>query len=170
MSQYVCYYSPTGGTKRAADAFLSGRGEPFIPIDLMKPAEQKHFHSDDRCLFAIPSYGGRIPTVTVERIRELCGNGAQAILMAVFGNRAIDDTLLELSDELQAAGFHPIAAVEAVAQHSLMPQYGAGRPDADDQAELQAFAKQVKSAVEKGLLSSKLQLPGNRPYREYIIT
>ena len=167
MSTYHLYFSPTGGTKKVGDAVAEGWGEEFAPIDLLKPATQKRFKSGDVCLFSIPSYGGRIPTVTVDRIRELSGNGASAVLIVVFGNRAIDDTLLELSDEVQAAGFRCIAAMEAVAEHSLMHQYGTGRPDAEDRAELKAFAQEIKTAMENDRLSGKLELPGNRPYREF---
>jgi hypothetical protein len=52
--------------------------------------------------------------------------------VAVFGNRAIDDTLLELQDVLVASGFVCIAGMETVAEHSLMHQFGTGRPDQQD--------------------------------------
>lgn len=167
MCYYNFYFSPTGGTKRVADAVAAGWGEPFKSVDLMKSEKQESFTSEDICLFAVPSYGGRVPTSAVEALRKLSGNGASAILIAVFGNRAIDDTLLELSDELEKAGFRCIAAMEAVAQHSLLPQYGAGRPDDHDLAELKSFAQKIKTAVEESKLSEKLSLPGNHPYREY---
>ena len=164
---YNFYFSPTGGTRQAAAAVARGWGGSWTPVDLMQPPERPTLHADDLCLFAVPSYGGRVPAVVVDRIRGLSGHGAQAILIAVFGNRAIDDTLLELSDELQAAGFRCPAALEAVAQHSLLPKFGAGRPDAADLAELEGFAQQIKNAVESGTLSGHPALPGKRPYREY---
>lgn len=167
MSRYNFYFSPTGGTKKAVDAVEEGWGEKFTPINLMKRGLQPALTSDDLCLFAVPSYGGRVPSVVVARLRMLSGNGAKAILIAVFGNRAIEDTLLELSDELKKAGFVCIAAMEAVAKHSLMPQFGTGRPDAEDQAQLQDFARTIKKAMEENTISADLQLPGNRPYRKY---
>ena len=139
MSNYKFYFSPTGGTRKVADAVAEGWGGEFTGIDLMKPTSQRHFRSGDLCLFAVPSYGGRVPSAAVDRIRELSGSGARAILIAVFGNRAIDDTLLELSDELQRSGFVCCAGMEAVAQHSLLPRFGAGRPDAADVDELHGF-------------------------------
>ena len=45
----------------------------------------------------------------------------------------IDDTLLELQDVLEASGFVCIAGMEAVAEHSLMHQFGTGRPDSLDE-------------------------------------
>lgn len=167
MSLYKFYFSPTGGTKSVADAVAEGWGEKFIPVNLMKRGLQPVLTSDDICLFSVPSYGGRVPSAAVSRLRVLSGNGAKAILIAVFGNRAIEDTLLELSDELKKSGFTCIAAMEAVAEHSLMPQYGTGRPDAEDKAQLQDFARAIKKALEENTISQDLQLPGNRPYRKY---
>lgn len=167
MNFYNLYFSPTGGTKKVADAVAEGWGENFVPVDLMKPEKGFSFTDDDLCLVAVPSYGGRVPAPAVERLRGLGGNGARAILIVVFGNRAIDDTLLELFDELQKAGFSCIAGMEAVAQHSLMPKFGANRPDADDIKELHGFAQKIRRALEDHTLSAELKLPGNRPYREY---
>ena len=167
MRYYKFCFSPTGGTQKVADAIADGWGEVFQPVDWMQPTGHMHFRSDDVCLFAVPSYGGRIPTVVVDRLQELAGNGARAVLVAVYGNRAIDDTLLELSDELQKAGFHPVAGIEAVAQHSLLPQFGAGRPDGDDLAALQGYGRQLREALAAGQLNESPALPGNRPYREY---
>ena len=56
--------------------------------------------------------------------------------MAVYGNRHIDDTLIELYDSLNNRGFFCLAAIEAVAEHSLMHQFAAGRPDTKDKNEL----------------------------------
>lgn len=167
MSCYSFYFSPTGGTKKVADAVAAGWGEPFVPVDLLKPVEACTLTAEDVCLFAVPSYGGRVPAVVVEKLRSLAGNGAKAILIAVFGNRAIDDTLLELEDELKQVGFSCIAAMEAVAQHSLMPEFGTARPDAEDVAELAHFAQQIRAALENGTVAAELTVPGNRPYRQY---
>ena len=167
MSNYNIYFSPTGGTQKVADAVAAGWNGEFDTLDLMKLREKKHFRANDLCLVAVPSYGGRVPTAAVERLELLDGNGAMAVMIAVFGNRAIDDTLTELSDVLERAGFRPAAAMEAVAQHSLIPRYGAGRPDQEDRQELAEFAQRIHKAVDENTLSGKLKLPGNRPYREY---
>ena len=60
----------------------------------------------------------------------------ETILAAVYGNRAFEDTLLELEDTLVLAGFDCKAAVAAVAEHSIMHQFGQGRPDAEDEKRL----------------------------------
>ena len=94
-------------------------------------------------MVAVPSYGGRIPSVVTDMFRKVKADGTKAILVAVFGNRMIDDTLLELQDVLEASGFVCIAGMEAVAEHSLMHQFGTGRPDQQDEKELLEFAAKI---------------------------
>ena len=167
MSNFNCYFSPTGGTKRVADAVAQGWGEKFEAVDLLGGVPEVEFGEDDLCLFSVPSYGGRIPAPVGETISRMDGRGARAVLIAVFGNRAIDDTLLELSDVLKASGFRCVAAMEAVAEHSLIRKFGAGRPDDADTAQLAGFAKQIRTALENGTASADVKVPGNRPYREF---
>ena len=170
MSTYNFYFSPSGGTEKVADAFASEWEKPVEKIDLLKkalPESVLHINEEDICIFSLPSYGGRIPSVTVEKLRELSGNGAKAVLIAVFGNRAIDDTLVEMYDLLTEAGFRCIAGIEAVAEHSLMPQFGTGRPDTEDVKELKNFAEKIQKAVKDRTVTDHPEIPGNRPYREF---
>ena len=167
MSNYNIYFSPTGGTEKVARQAAEAWGGAFRTIDLMQDPEITRFHSGDLCLFSVPSYGGRVPAPVAQRLELLSGNGAGAVLIAVFGNRAIDDTLLELRDLLSRAGFRCLGAMEAVAQHSLLPQFGSGRPDAEDLQELTEFTQKIHRAVERDPGLKEPELPGNRPYREY---
>ena len=127
---------------------------------------QLTFQADDVCLVAVPSYGGRVPGTAVERLKQLNGNGARAVLACVYGNRDYEDTLLELEDILSERGFRSVAAVAAVAEHSIMPQFGSGRPDAQDKAELTDFAQRIEACLAEAA-DEVVQVPGSRPYREY---
>ena len=49
---------------------------------------------EDICIVAVPSFGGRVPAIAAERLERIRANGAMAILVVVYGNRAYDDTLL----------------------------------------------------------------------------
>ena len=92
------------------------------------------------------------------------GNGARAVIVAVYGNRAYDDQLVEMLDLAQDAGFQVIAAVEAVAEHSIVRAYAAGRPDVDDAAVLSGFAKDIAGKLARHD-DSQPHVPGNRPYK-----
>ena len=167
MKFYNIFFSPTGGTKKVADIVAKGTKLNAEEIDLIKEPDKLmkvNFEKEDLCLIAVPSYGGRIPLVITDMFRNVKADGTKAILVAVFGNRAIDDTLLELQDVLEASGFVCIAGMEAVAEHSLMHQFGTGRPDQQDERELLEFAEKIMKNIET---QDKPEFPGNRPYREY---
>ena len=158
-------FSPTGGTAAAAAAITSDWPNAEL-IDLTEQKEHDYcFEADDVVLVAMPSFGGLAPQAALDRLKNIQGNGAKCVLAAVYGNRAIDDTLIQMEDAVEAKGFRVIAAISAVAQHSMLPQYATGRPDAQDAAQLKGFSEKI---LEKAAANdcSKPQLPGNRPYKK----
>lgn len=163
MSTFSVYFSPTGGTKRVADILAAAYDENYTAIDITEnKTVLPQFDKDDTVIIAMPVFGGRVPDIALKPVREAHGNGARVITAAVFGNRAIDDALVELYDVCTEAGFKVIAAIEAAAEHSLARIYGEGRPDNDDRTELTAFVEAIKSAE-----CHTPSLPGNRPYKDY---
>ncbi|MEY8338333.1 4Fe-4S binding protein [Lachnospiraceae bacterium 62-35] len=172
MKLYEIIFSPTGGTKRAAD-FLAAAWEcEKEEIDLLSPKEDGSGYSftcEDICIFAVPAFGGRVPGPVMEKLKKMKGNNACAVLMAVYGNREFEDTLLELKDGAEAAGFSVFAAAAAVAEHSIVRKFAAGRPDEKDREELKEFGRQIQAALMAGGEKERapLQVPGNRPYRKY---
>ncbi len=167
MAFYEICFSPTGGTKKAADYLSKPWGEEVISIDLFSGQAVPAFSSEDVCLIAVPSYGGRVPEVACKRLQTLSGHGASAILVAVYGNRHIDDTLMELSDLLTRQGFACIAGVEAVAEHSLARQIAAGRPNEADGKVLAEFSERIRQGLKNGTLSGSPALPGSHDYRVF---
>jgi len=175
MSTYSIVFSPTGGTKKVADLFANVFAGEYVEIDLTdagKDFGEYQFAEDDVCIVSVPSFGGRVPVKAAERLSLLGGNGAKAVLIAVYGNREFEDTLVEMQDLMEAAGFVPVAAVAALAEHSIVRSFAAGRPDDNDAKVLAEFAVQVKEKLENicenaGNLanSEKLAIPGDRPYK-----
>ena len=163
---YNIYFSPTGGTKKVADILAGNfRGE-VCEVDLCREIESLTLQAEDVCLVSVPSFAGRVPQIAVERLKKIAGNGAKAVLNCVYGNREWDDTLTELQDTLESCGFVCIAAVAAVAEHSVLRQFAAGRPDADDAWELAEFARQITAKLNSGVFG-KLELAGNHgTYKE----
>lgn len=170
MSFYNIYFSPTGGTKKIAEILAGGMMEPFVEVDMIKnpdALEQIRFTENDLCFISVPSFGGRLPVVVADKLKEIKGNGARIVLVAVFGNRSIDDTLIELQDILKDSGFCCLAGIEAVAEHSLIHQFGTGRPDQEDKAKLEEFSEKIKKCFGREAKAEELELPGNHNYREY---
>ena len=166
MSVFKITFSPTGGTQKAADILAAELAQTSKTVDLLDDVRETSFSTEDICVIAMPAFGGRVPSVCEQRMEKLRGNGAKAILVAVFGNRAIDDTLLEMKELALAAGFVPVAGIEAVAEHSILRKFGTGRPDAEDTAQLQSFAQKIKEVLESGNISADLSVPGNTPHKE----
>lgn len=163
MMVYQLLFSPTGGTQAVAGALTGGqvidltdRNFDFSAVTLT---------AEDVALIAVPSYGGRVPLPAAERLGKVHGNGARAVLVCVYGNRAYEDTLAELSDVAESAGFRVVAGVAAVAEHSIARKYGAGRPDEADKAVLQEFRTRIRAKLDAGDTTAPA-LPGNRPYKK----
>lgn len=66
-----------------------------------------------------------------------------------------------MNDILIQDGFTVIASAAFVAQHSIVPEVGAGRPDAEDIKEIRTFAEAVKRSTS----AENVHVPGNRPYK-----
>ena len=167
MRIFEIIFSPTGGTQKCADFFAAAFEQEVELIDLSDYSYDftlSDITEDDICIIAAPAFGGRIPATAANRLRLVKGNGAKAILIAVYGNREFEDCLIELQDIVLENGFVPIAGVGAVAEHSLIRKFGAGRPDADDIKELGTFADKIIEKLNSGTMNA-LTLPGNRPYK-----
>lgn len=168
MSFYNIVFSATGRTQSVAEIVSSVWEEPKTLVDVTKAdfdGSSLQLTQEDVCLVAMGVYGGRIPQPAPKRLETIQGNGAKVILLAVYGNRAVDDALAQMQDILTRQGFVCVAAMEAVAEHSMMPRYGAGRPDAQDKKELIAFAKEIQIALSKEQ-TAPLQVPGKVPEGE----
>ena len=60
-----------------------------------------------------------------------------------------------------------IAAIAAIAEHPIMHQYAAGRPDDKDESELNGFAKKILDKINGNVAGfSSPQIPGNYPYKK----
>ena len=165
---YNIYFSPTGGTKKVTDILVSNLGGEFCDVDICREIESMTLQAEDVCLISVPSFAGRVPAVAIERIKKIAGNGAKAILNCVYGNREWDDTLTELQDTLESCGFVCVAAVAAVAEHSIFRQFATGRPDKDDAKELAEFARKITEKLDSGVFG-ELNLAGSHgTYKELV--
>lgn len=168
MNIYEIVFSPTGGTKKVADFLASELSQEIRCIDLSNCNEDFHkfsFTDEDTAIIAVPSYSGRVPSTAAERIAKIHGNGAKVILVCVYGNRAYEDTLVELQDIVLQAGFSVVGAVVAIAEHSIAHKYATNRPDKDDYGILKEFAKKISDKLKANDYSTP-EIPGNRPYRK----
>lgn len=168
MSMFEIVFSPTGGTEKVSGLVTGALDGNIVTVDLTDSGLDFHGVSmakGDVAVIFVPSYAGRVPAVAVERLGMVRGNGARAVLVCVYGGRAFEDTLIELEDVAKRAGFKVVAAVSAIAEHSVARQFAAGRPDAQDVAQLSEFAQRIRQKLLDGA-ASEPSIPGNRPYKQ----
>ena len=170
----VLSFSPTGGTEKVAGVLASAllgkcdeiEENSFVDLtDAMADFAAVALDAETLAIIAVPSYAGRVPAVAAKRLAAISGNGAKAVLVSVYGNRAYEDTLVELEDVAESAGFRVTAAVAAVAEHSIVRRYGFGRPDMDDIKTLNGYADAIAEKLSCGD-ETKPDMPGSRPYRK----
>ena len=167
MNCYQMIFSPTGGTEKVA-ASVTQNWPNIQTIDLSDASldfASIAIASDSLVLVAMPSFGGVAPQLALDRFAQIKGNDAKCVLTAVYGNRAFESTLVQMEDTARAADFQVIAAISAVAEHSIIHEYAAGRPNTADCKELSGFGKKVFEKVASGSCAAPA-IPGKRPYKK----
>ena len=168
----LVYYSPTGTSEKTVKAIQKGIDLPYDIIDLTQPDSELKQHNlkpTDLAIIAAPVYNGRIAPIAAGRIQKLKGENTPAILVAVYGNRAFEDALLEMQNITESNGFKPIGAAAFIGEHSFdAPDtpIATGRPDQEDIKKAIELGATIKNRLTEIDEPSELTLPGNHPYRE----
>lgn len=158
------FFSPTGGTKQVGEIFCRAVSEKVTEYDLCKESCQG---SGDFAVVAVPVFAGRMPSLAAERVKAIQGKGTKVVTIAVFGNRAYEDALLEMNDLVTGNGFQVVGSCALIARHSVVTVVAAGRPDEDDVREIRQFAADVLHKLESGE-EQPVSVPGNRPYKALV--
>lgn len=164
------YFSPTGTTHRVVDAISHGFSpHEIFSYDLtMEQGQLEKRITDGVALFACPVYAGRVPIDFLTRIASITADEVPAILVAVYGNREFEDTLVELCNVVMEKGFRVIAAAAFIGEHSFSTPDGeiaAGRPHDADIEMAEDFGEQVAKKI-AGQDFSLPKIEGNVPYVE----
>lgn len=169
---HVMSFSPTGGSRKAAmevgKQIAQSAGCAVGELSLGRPddrAARYHFGPEDLLVLAYPVYGGRMPALLEETMTHLAGENTPAVVLAVYGNRAYEDALLEGVERLQKQGFVPIAAGAFVAEHTYTSALAGGRPDESDLALARQLGEKAAEKWQKGE-KTLVKVPGNHPYKE----
>lgn len=166
----------TAVARRFCESFAKASNQLGMPVEVevddITPAASAvpAIGANELVVVAVPSYGGRVPTPVASRLSRLGHVGAPAIMLVTYGNRAVDDTFIELADTLESKGMVPVGGAAVVAHHSLMTNVAQGRPDQDDLSVVDELARQVSSKLAHAACARDARLgsvPGGRPYREF---
>ncbi len=159
MRKVIFYFSPCGGTKAVADIINKEYGDVLMQ-ELTTPSMDVELDANTLAFFCFPVYGGRIPKPMYERMKQVKGNKTPCVHVAVYGNRAVDDALLEMQELTNKYGFVTVGGCEMIAPHSVDPSFAADRPDASDVAKMKEFLKKLD---EKETLN-EVRMPGDPNY------
>lgn len=149
----AAYFSPTGGTKKAAELLACCLTQNPQYIDLTRRKlrrEKREFSGQELLLAAAPVYGGQLPSLDDKLFSNLKGNQTPCVIMAAYGNRHYDDTLSQMKKILEERGFVCIGAIAPVIPHIYSDKLGAGRPNERDEAIFKKFAVLIKKRIEEG--------------------
>ena len=167
MNTYALFFSPTKTTKRVVETIAKGIDKNYNSLSITLPDERKinySFKENDTVVFGVPVYSGRIPDCILDYINTIKGENTKIILIAVYGNRHFDDTLVEMEDITKNNGFRVISAAAFIGEHSFTAKVANNRPDEKDLEIAYNFGLELKNIIKKDNI--KLIIPGNRPYRE----
>lgn len=152
---YNLFFSPTDTTKFVLQFLSKQICSNYENINLTSKNTKVNdlvLAENDLVFIGVPSYAGRVPVTFKERFKEIKGKNALAILIVTFGNRAQEDTLIELFDMAKAQGFRVLAASAIVTEHSIIHDFGKGRPDRNDKIELIDFMQKIKNKIQEDIL------------------
>ena len=161
------FFSPGGTTKTLALTLAGYLSHQVENLDLLDNpiTEPKGFAPEEILVVAMPVFAGRIPSVCLESLSQLKGNNTPVIPVVVYGNRAYDDALLELTDLLTSQGFKILGAGAFIARHSIFPKVAADRPHGNDKAQMKTLGESCLKALKNNCFYQG-EIPGNKPYRK----
>jgi NAD-dependent dihydropyrimidine dehydrogenase PreA subunit len=165
----LVYFSATDVSKKYAKAMGKALEKPVVEYDftLLKdrdPSKAPSLGKEDLMILSLPVYGGRVPTVCLDYLMNLKGSETPCILVATYGNRAVDDALVEMEDIVSKCGFIVVGACAVVGRHSFSDEIAGKRPTKEDLQGAAEFAKMV--AKKNSVKLATGVIPGNRPYKE----
>lgn len=145
-------FSPTGTSKRVGEAIARGMGvQTVTEIDLTRETGgAREISPRALAIIAVPVYGGHVPPLALERMREIRADGAPAVVVVVYGNRAYEKALMELDAFAGRLGFKVIAGATFIGEHSYSSEaypVAAGRPDAADLEYATLFGEKIRTKV-----------------------
>lgn len=165
----LIYFSATGTTAKIVKA-VAGDDDQVQCFDITHHIPHTvNIPSDTVAIFGIPVYSGRVPKIAADNLKKFIGHHTPAIIVCAYGNRAIDDALLELKDIVESNNFRVIAAGAFVAEHSIFPAVAHARPDTDDLQKARQFGVTSMELLDQASNMEgicPLEVKGNRPYRD----
>jgi len=165
LKQIQCvYWSPTGGTRKILESIAENTGlNKKESVDLTRPVVRNQFEGvieGDLLLVGTSVYAGSIPSMILEPLNKLKGEGKWAVPIAVYGVRSPEACIEEMSGLLRTRGFKILAAANFVAQHSYAHNeapLGRGRPNEEDLEIAADFGEKIVEKLNADLVEIPIE-------------
>jgi ferredoxin/flavodoxin len=171
----LVYFSPTGTTKSVVQGISRGINQYSVEIvDVTDPdtrTKPLQTSENELLVIAVPVYMGRVPALLLDWLQAINAQKTPVVCVAVYGNRAYDDALLELKNIMTKCGCKPIACAAYIGEHSFSsPEIpvAEGRPDAQDLHHAELFGRKIDEKLHSVFSVDQLSdvnVPGTHPYR-----
>lgn len=168
---HLVYFSATYTTRKVLRSMAQAINLNTVEHDITNhlPEEDIVLNADsDIAIIGAPVYMGRVPGQVAMAMDKVNARGVPAILVCVYGNRAYEDALIELSDLALQQQMKPLGAAAFIGRHCIFPMVASDRPDQTDLDQADSFARQCVDKLTRSgsaALLPELSVPGNRPYR-----
>ncbi len=162
----LIYFSPTGTTQTIVSEIAKGVSGAVID-DLNVTQNAVSGTMSDIVIIGSPVYAGRLPQVFIDRLSQIDLTNARCILVVVYGNRAFEDSLLELKELVESKGGRVVGAGAFIGEHSLSNEQqpiAKGRPDQYDLNIAFQFGQKMSESIDDK--KKQINIPGNNPYCE----
>jgi len=172
----LAYFSPTRTTKTVVREITRGINPRTVEeLDITRPGartQQLRTSEKELLIVGVPVYMGRVPALVSEWLHTIEAHNTLAVCVVVYGNRAYEDALLELTDILTECGSRPIAGAAFIGKHSFSTAEtptAEGRPDSGDLKNAELFGQKILERLQSVASATQLsgpKIPGCRPFRQ----
>ncbi len=172
IKTYRAFFSPSDTTKKIVNGIAHSFSDyPSEEIDLTRfdiRQNKYEFKDSELLIIGVPAYAGRVPAPVIEALSRFKGQNTPVVLIATYGNRAYDDTLMELYKNVIENGFIPVAAGTFPCQHTFLPELASGRPDTKDMEIVHVFGEELRERLRLAVIYAMepLEIPGSYPYEK----
>ncbi len=140
MSIYSFSFSPTGTSAKIMHGVIEGLSDVqdcnIICRDLtFRSVGDLELTDSDIVIAASPVYGGKIAPLVKQRLKGIKGNNARCIVIALYGNRAFENAVVDFASFMSDCGFKICGAAAFIGEHSYSTPctpIASGRPDRQD--------------------------------------
>lgn len=176
MIKRICtfYFTGTDTTKKVVEGLADEISknlnvEDIFHYNFTKPEMRKsmpEFGEGDLVIAGVPTIAGRVPNLLLPYLKTINGNGALGVAIGMYGNRNVDDCLMELKELMKDGGINVIAGGAFIGEHSFSTVLAANRPDKKDMEKVIAFGKEISAKIKKEDFS-EAEVCGEWPLRKY---